>query len=92
MPPIDAASYNNAVEITRPVIAGRFWEMRIRMLAAGVVLVLFGLAFVFPQVAHLNAHGNLPAGQVGLLMSGSAVTLGGLVSLMCGAGVARSGR
>jgi hypothetical protein len=47
----------------------------------GCVAVLVGLGFVFPALAQLRVQGHLIALEVGLLILGVLITLGGLASL-----------
>jgi hypothetical protein len=44
---------------------------------SGLLIVMVGLAFVFPAVAQLRDTGALPAMSVGLLLLGLVLTLSG---------------
>ena len=48
----------------------------------GVVLVMVGLAFVFPAVAQLRDTGVMTGLSVGLFLLGLVLTLGGAVGVV----------
>jgi hypothetical protein len=54
-------------------------------LFAGVLIVLVGLAFVFPAVAQLRDTGALPALSVAMLFLGVTLTLAGVGAAYYGA-------
>jgi hypothetical protein len=47
----------------------------------GCVAILVGLGFVFPALAQLRDQGHLIGLEIGLLILGVLLTLGGLASL-----------
>jgi len=51
--------------------------MKRSLLIGGVIAVLVGMAFVMPAVALLRDQGALPTFEVGCLLLGLAITLGG---------------
>ena len=57
----------------------------------GVLAVLIGLAFVFPQLANLRMHGNLIGADIVLLCAGLLVTLGGVATVVYGIRGSRAG-
>lgn len=58
---------------------------RAMIVSAGVLIVLVGLAFVFPAIAQLRDTGALPGLGVALLFLGVGLTLGGVGAAYCGA-------
>ncbi len=57
---------------------------RIGLTAVGVLGVLIGLGFVLPAVAKLRMTGVLPAADIGLLLLGLALAVGGpLTAILC---------
>lgn len=58
--------------------------MQRSLIVGGIVAVLVGLGFVFPQVAELRATGALFAGQILLLGLGVALTGTGVAGVIAG--------
>lgn len=61
--------------------------MKRSLVIGGTIAVLIGLGFVMPAVALLRDKGALPTFEVGCLLLGLAITLGGV--FVCAMGVKR---
>jgi hypothetical protein len=59
--------------------------MKRTLLFVGIAAVLVGMGLVMPAVALLRDTGALPGFEVGLLILGLAMTLGGVGSCVYGA-------
>ena len=51
---------------------------------AGIFGVLFGTGFILPALAWYRDHGAMPAEQLGFLLLGIAIAVGGLSTTICG--------